>query len=142
MIAIQIIRFMCPKTSSRKSDRDVAEEGDVHLRDARDVGRRSFLPVDVDEEVAGEPDREKVDRRAADDLVGAQVDREDGVQQRHQPAGEDADDQPEPPRVELVGAARMAKKAPISIIPSRPMLTTPERSLNMPPSAPKMSGVA
>ena len=34
------------------------------------------------------------------------------------------------------------KKAPISIIPSRPTFTTPERSENMPPSAPKISGVA
>ena len=34
------------------------------------------------------------------------------------------------------------KKAPISIIPSSPMFTTPERSENIPPSAPKISGVA
>ena len=34
------------------------------------------------------------------------------------------------------------KKAPISIIPSRPMFTTPERSENIPPMAAKMSGVA
>ena len=36
----------------------------------------------------------------------------------------------------------MPQKAPISIIPSRPMFTTPERSENIPPSAPKVSGVA
>ena len=41
-----------------------------------------------------------------------------------------------------LSAAMTAKKAPISIIPSRPMFTTPERSEIMPPSAPKMSGVA
>ena len=34
------------------------------------------------------------------------------------------------------------KKAPINIIPSRPTFTTPERSENMPPRAPKISGVA
>ena len=35
-----------------------------------------------------------------------------------------------------------AKNAPISIIPSRPMFTTPERSEKMPPIAAKASGVA
>ncbi len=34
------------------------------------------------------------------------------------------------------------KNAPISIIPSRPMFTTPERSENMPPSEANASGVA
>ena len=36
----------------------------------------------------------------------------------------------------------MPKKAPTSIIPSRPMLTTPERSETTPPSAANTSGVA
>ena len=36
----------------------------------------------------------------------------------------------------------MPKNAPISIIPSRPMLTTPERSHMTPPMAAKPSGVA
>jgi hypothetical protein len=34
------------------------------------------------------------------------------------------------------------QKQPISIMPSRPMLTTPERSEKRPPSAPNVSGVA
>ena len=42
----------------------------------------------------------------------------------------------------VLSAAKMAKNAPISIMPSRPMLTTPERSENMPPIEAKMSGVA
>ena len=41
-----------------------------------------------------------------------------------------------------LSAARIAKNAPMSIIPSRPMFTTPERSLNMPPTAANVSGVA
>ena len=41
-----------------------------------------------------------------------------------------------------LSAAMIPKNAPISIIPSRPMFTTPERSENIPPSAAKMSGVA
>ena len=36
----------------------------------------------------------------------------------------------------------MPQKAPISIIPSSPTFTTPLRSETMPPSAPKVSGVA
>ena len=36
----------------------------------------------------------------------------------------------------------MPKKAPISIMPSRPMLITPLRSDTMPPSAANSSGVA
>src|SRR5919108_406655 len=48
-----------------------------------------------------------------------------------------------PPTHELVRSAPQApKNAPISIIPSRPMFTTPLRSENMPPSAANVSGVA
>jgi hypothetical protein len=36
----------------------------------------------------------------------------------------------------------MAKKAPVSIIPSSAMFTTPERSEKSPPMAAKVSGVA
>ena len=36
----------------------------------------------------------------------------------------------------------MPKNAPVSIMPSSAMFTTPLRSEMMPPSAPKVSGVA
>ena len=62
----QIIRFRWPKT--------LAEEVDVHVGNARQVARCAVLAVDLDEEVAGDAEREEVDREAADDLVGAQVD--------------------------------------------------------------------
>ena len=42
----------------------------------------------------------------------------------------------------VTSAPHIPKNAPISIIPSRPMFTTPLRSENMPPMAAKMSGVA
>ena len=42
----------------------------------------------------------------------------------------------------VTSAPQIPKKAPISIMPSRPMFTTPLRSENMPPMAAKMSGVA
>ena len=41
-----------------------------------------------------------------------------------------------------LSAPRMPKNAPVSIIPSRPMFTTPLRSEKMPPIAAKASGVA
>src|SRR3954470_15908764 len=41
-----------------------------------------------------------------------------------------------------LSAPRHAKNAPASIIPSRPMFTTPLRSENMPPIAAYVSGVA
>ena len=41
-----------------------------------------------------------------------------------------------------LSAPQTPQNAPISIIPSRPMLTTPLRSENIPPIAPKTSGVA
>ena len=129
--ATQIIRLRLPE--------DVAEERRRPSRKPRwtfgmlgDVGRRALRPVDVDEEVAGDPEREEVDRRAADDLVGAQVDREERVHERQRPAGEHADQRARAPRSRVLSAPRMPKNAPISIIPSRPMFTTPERSENMP----------
>ena len=41
-----------------------------------------------------------------------------------------------------MSAPHAPKNAPISIMPSRPMLTTPERSEMTPPSAANVSGVA
>ena len=38
--------------------------------------------------------------------------------------------------------ASQPKKAAVSIMPSMPMLTTPDRSQNTPESAPSVSGVA
>jgi hypothetical protein len=42
----------------------------------------------------------------------------------------------------VMSAPQAPKNAPVSIIPSRPMLTTPDRSEMTPPSAPNVSGVA
>ena len=103
MSAIQIIRLRLPE--------DVAEER--HAVEERRGGRSGSLgmslgvpsaAVDVDEQVAGEAEREEVDRGPADDLVGAEVDRPDRVHERHGAPASDRDQQPEHPRVELVGA--------------------------------------
>ena len=42
----------------------------------------------------------------------------------------------------VLSAPQMPQKAPMSIMPSRPMFTTPLRSEKMPPSDPYISGVA
>ena len=47
-----------------------------------------------------------------------------------------------PIQLEVTSAPQAPKNAPISIIPSRPMFTTPERSDVTPPSAANVSGVA
>ena len=47
-----------------------------------------------------------------------------------------------PIQLPVLSAPQIPQNAPISIIPSRPMFTTPERSENMPPIAAKVSGVA
>ena len=41
-----------------------------------------------------------------------------------------------------MSAPHAPKNAPVSIMPSSPMLTTPERSETTPPSAANVSGVA
>ena len=45
-------------------------------------------------------------------------------------------------QVPVTSDPHTAKNAPLSIIPSSPMLTTPERSEKRPPSDAKTSGVA
>ena len=47
-----------------------------------------------------------------------------------------------PTQEDVTSAPQAPKNAPVSIIPSSPMLTTPERSETTPPSAAKVSGVA
>ena len=42
----------------------------------------------------------------------------------------------------VMSAPQAAKNAPMSIMPSRPMFTTPARSETRPPSPAKSSGVA
>ena len=47
-----------------------------------------------------------------------------------------------PTQLEVTSAPQAPKNAPVSIMPSRPMFTTPERSDVTPPSAANVSGVA
>src|SRR5207249_63678 len=63
--------------------RDVVETGDVYVGNRRNaLLRRAVRAVDADEEVPRDPEREEVDRGAAHDLVGPQVNREEGVDER------------------------------------------------------------
>ena len=78
----------------------------------RDAGKgRNPAPADaaapapdVVEDVAGDAEGEEVDRRPADDLISAEMDGEEGVDEREQRAGEDADGQAADPAVGLVRA--------------------------------------
>ena len=91
--------------------RDVPEEAQVHVGDARQVVRRAVVAVDVDEEVAGDPEREEVHGRAAHDLVGAQVDREDGVHEVQRGSEAHPDQHSSDPAVRHVGAPGAEERA-------------------------------
>ena len=70
-------------------------------------------------------------------------DREDRVDERRAaPPASSADERGRRPTSRVTSAPQAPKKAPISIMPSSPMLTTPERSDVTPPSAANVSGVA
>ena len=75
----------------------------MDVGDLRDVRGCPFAAVDVDEQVARHAERQEVDREPADDLIRAQVDREERVDEREEGAGERGDPEPELPRLELVG---------------------------------------
>ena len=101
-----------------------------------EVVGRALVAVDVDEQVAGEPEREEVQRGAADDLVRPQLDRRRTRGSRPAPPpASDPDERARAARSRSCRRPRRAKNAPISIMPSRPMFTTPLRSEKIPPSA-------
>ena len=76
---------------------------DVDVREQRDAVRDRIVVVELDEEVAGYPDGEEVDRRPADDLVGPEVDGEVGIDEREQAADGHGDEKPDHPASTLVG---------------------------------------
>ena len=98
-----------PGQQVRLADR-VAHEPDVlddrqrDVGDARDVVRRALVAVVVEEDVAGQSGGDEVQRDAADHLIGAQLDREEGVHEGQRAARDHAHEQAEEPRVEEVGA--------------------------------------
>ena len=99
----QIIRFRCadrrPEELQVRRSRGCFTFGIVG-----DADRDVLAVVELEEEVAGDPEREEVDRRPADDLVGAQVDREERVHERHQAAREHRDQRARRPSCPLLSA--------------------------------------
>src|SRR2546427_562965 len=87
------IRFIWPKELSRP----VLQPAEGDVGDRRQVRRRPLLAVDVDVEVPGDAEREEVDRRPTDDLICAQMDCEEGVDERQRPAGHHRDHEPSLP---------------------------------------------
>ena len=61
----------------------------MDVGDVGNVRRRPFAFVDVDEEIPRDPEGEEVDRGPADDLVRAEVDGEEGVDEREDEEGDD-----------------------------------------------------
>ena len=91
----QIIRLRLPTAGPRKLP--VHEVGDPHVRDRRHALCDVVPVVELEEEVAGDTERQEVDRGSADDLVGSQVDCEVRVHERHQPPGRAPDEQADQP---------------------------------------------
>ena len=73
----QIIRLRLPIAGPRKCRPEI--HGSLTFGIVETPLRDVVAVVELEEEVAGDPEREEVDRRAADDLVGPQVDREERV---------------------------------------------------------------
>src|SRR5579862_477316 len=86
----------------RADERPMRDARDLDVWDGRYTGRDVLLVVELGEEVAGDPEREEVERDAAHDLVRPQVDRPDGMEEREQPAGEHRDREASHPRAGLV----------------------------------------
>jgi len=89
----------------------VDESGNADVRKERHAVRDLGIVVELDEEVPGDAEGEKVDGRSADDLVGPQVDREEGVDERQQAAGGCCDEDADHPRSPFVGAVDSPKGA-------------------------------
>ena len=77
-------------------DRDVAEEVEVDVGHAIDV-RGDSVGVDRGEEVAGQAEREKVDRKTTHDLVGAEVNGEHSVDEREESSEDHRHEEPNDP---------------------------------------------
>src|SRR5438045_425947 len=77
--------------------RNRREEPEMDVRDRCQVDGSAVVAVDVVVEVAGDPQREEVDGRSADDLVCAQVNREERVDEPEGAPGEDSDENAQRP---------------------------------------------
>src|ERR687895_1558513 len=83
--------------------RNAAEKVEVDVGHARDLSLYAAR-IDGAEEVAGQAEGEEVDREAAHDLVRLEVDGENRVDQREQPAEEHGHEQADEPRAAPHGA--------------------------------------
>src|SRR5581483_7027521 len=83
----------------RPDEVPVLDEVDVDVGNAVlvDVAGRPVVAVVLDEEVAGDAEREEVERGAGDDLVDLELDRPDGVDRREHGAGQHRDEQRDDP---------------------------------------------
>src|SRR5581483_8813295 len=79
----------------------VLQEVDVNVGDpvVADVARRAAVAVLVDEQVAGDSERDEVERGPRDDLVDLERDRPDGVDRREAHPRDGGGEEPEEPRL-------------------------------------------
>ena len=84
--------------------RDAVKEAEVESWDLGDACWNVFIPVDLDECVAGDAEREQVDSHSSDDLIRPELDGEECVNQPHQGTRGHSDQDARDPRSRHVGA--------------------------------------
>ena len=111
----------------------------IWLRSGISIGAKGLDALGVDVEhgavkEAGQAEADHVDRGADDDLIGLDRDGEEGEEQADEQAHDDRGDAgPRRGCRRSVPAAKPAN-APKSMMPSSPMLSTPDRSVNSSPT--------
>src|ERR1051325_6530206 len=105
----------------------------VQLGDLRDAGRDVLAVVELHEEVARYPQRQEVDSRPADDLIGSEMDREEGGHPGPPPPPPPRAPPPPPPRLPTWPAPHTPESAPITISPPGRLSPTPGPSETIPP---------
>ena len=124
--------------SAHASDRQVDRPEAFACRSGR---RRPPWPVPRLRQRGAEPDEHDVDRGTGDHLVAAI--RDAGIAVHHRETIANKKPAASPTQAEPVSAAAAAAaKAAASILPSKPISTTPERSENRPARAARTSGAA
>ena len=101
---------MCRSPIAGRRSRDPRSTGS-RARGWRHVARSALVGVHLDEEVARDPEREEVDGEAADDLVGAEMDRDERVDECQRGARDHTADDPPAPVLELVRAQEAEERA-------------------------------
>src|SRR4029453_13780961 len=118
--------------------RDVAKAGDVDLGQLLDLGRLGALAVGDDRQEPGDPDGQDVDGHPGDDVVAPKG--RVAMAWTAAAATPAAMASSSPTSGPHLNAPQAPNQVPKIIMPSMPMLTMPERSLNTPPRVARYRG--